>query len=91
MTEQEKAPVQIASNGVYAIRGKTILDILDSLKATIPCAFYPSVAVVENLLAQVQPINLAPSPVSTPTNQPDLSRAAPSYSVPLEVMEGGVR
>lgn len=95
MSQPAKAPVQIVDTGFYVIRGQTILDILDSLKATIPCAFNPTVVAVENMLAQVQAINVNPvapqvqpeAPVAVP--QPKSAPVVPAAPVALEIVEGG--
>ena len=94
MSQPSKEPVQIIDTGFYVIRGKTILDILDSLKATIPCAFNPTVVAVESMLAQVQAINVATQapPVSEAPKaslQPKPTPVIPATPVALEIVEGG--
>lgn len=95
MSQPAKAPVQIIDTGFYVIRGQTILDILDSLKATIPCAFNPTVIAVENMLAQVQAINVTPVAQPDPQPQPEAvpqpksAPVVPASPVALEIVEGG--
>lgn len=72
MTQQT---TPITEDGYYLIKGSVVLNIMNTLNATIPCAFGNTVSSVGGMLATVRPVQM--------TNQPSPEEST-NQALPLE-------
>jgi hypothetical protein len=77
MSQQQNQPVIIEPTGDYALKGATILAIVQGLKHTIPIEYISSVNSVEGLLASAARIQI--------------QQEAPQPTSSLQVVQGGVQ